>query len=109
MRVQLQAAEAELGEVKPMVQLLQKELSDGKSSFQRMQGSTNDTVNGLLQVGIPDLPIYLYELVNYTYLNCCILVQHRLRHTYQCSEGYSFVIATTTQIPPNHQSPINNQ
>ncbi len=49
MRVALSAAEAELAEVKPMVQLLQKELTDGKASFQRMQGSTNDTVNGLLQ------------------------------------------------------------
>ena len=49
MRVNLQAAEQEVAEVKPLIPLLQKELADSKVAFERQQASTNDTVNGLLE------------------------------------------------------------
>ena len=49
MRLALQVAEQELGELKVMVPMLQKELMDGKHSFSKLQGSTNETVNGLLE------------------------------------------------------------
>ena len=49
LRLQLQAAEQEAQELKIQVPLLQKELLDGKGSFEKMQGSTNETVNGLLE------------------------------------------------------------
>jgi len=49
LRLQLQASEQEAQEMKVQIPLLQKELLDGKGSFEKMQGSTNETVNGLLE------------------------------------------------------------
>ena len=49
MRVNLQVAEQELNEVKPLIPLLQKELAETKAAHERTQASTNETVNGLLE------------------------------------------------------------
>ena len=49
LRVQLSGAEQEIAELKPTLVLLEKELSEGRSSFGKLQGSTNSTVNGLLE------------------------------------------------------------
>ena len=48
LRLALQVAEQELGELKTTVPLLQKEMMESKNAFAKMQSSTNETVNGLL-------------------------------------------------------------
>ncbi len=49
MKLQLQASEQECNELKVTVPLLQKELFEGKKSYEKLQNSTNETVNGLLE------------------------------------------------------------
>jgi chromosome segregation ATPase len=49
LRLLLTTAEGELIEMKPLVSSLQKELADGKANFSKLQGTTNSTVNGLLE------------------------------------------------------------
>ncbi len=49
LKVTLAAAEQELSELRPVIPMLQKELSEGKANFAKLQQSTNSTVNGLLE------------------------------------------------------------
>lgn len=49
LRLLLATSEHELIELKPLVSSLQKEISDGKAAFARLQSSTAVSVNGLLE------------------------------------------------------------
>jgi chromosome segregation ATPase len=49
LRVQLNSAEQEINELRPMIPILQKELADSKANFSRVQNSSSSNVNNLME------------------------------------------------------------
>ena len=49
LRLQLNSAEQEINEIRPMIPILQKEASESKANVLKLQSNTSGTVNGLLE------------------------------------------------------------